>query len=355
MASVIVLENGKDNLQAAQLKEELLAQNVTILGSLNPGKVARPDADSAIAMGLVELISSSRSKRTILLDSRIAGRVKELGQLLTMLDSNSAAICFAQIRSSQELTTIPSINANELQDSLVNQKHWPFLAVAFDNAFLSQLGNLSASSSSGFLLQAFVTAIANAENIGRDQEMRIDLDQSEIEIMCSTSESERSLALRTMINSINIEELFPNHSWELHSTESAAAGYHKLAAGFISLQDCDSALECLALSDQLEDSPRSLALKGLIALAQGQTLAAVANMVSSLQEYEKRKEDKEQRHYLSFMPGNLEVINARLQSGLDALNKRENDRALGFFTDAVFGFDPLFQDYGLDQLKNESH
>ena len=106
-------------------------------------------------------------------------------------------------------------------------------------------------------------------------------------------------------------------------------------------------IEHLQFGDRLEDSPRSLALKGLIALKQGEVLAAVANMVSSLQEYEKRKVESG-NHYLTFKPRNLEDINTSLQNGLSALNKRENDRAAEFFTDAVFQFDQFYEDCGLN-------
>ena len=101
--------------------------------------------------------------------------------------------------------------------------------------------------------------------------------------------AETARLLRSIVNNCNIEDLFPNHDWTQHGQESAAAAYHSLAALFIKLQDTEAAMECLAFSDQLEDSPRSLALKGLIAIEKGETLAAVANMVSSLQQYESRK------------------------------------------------------------------
>ncbi|MCI5065956.1 hypothetical protein MRY87_09555 [bacterium] len=162
------------------------------------------------------------------------------------------------------------------------------------------------------------------------------------------SPQENGELLQFALASINIEELFPNHPWETFESESAAACYHTLAGRFIAFGALDKAQECLLYGDRLEDSPRSLALRGLIALRQGETLAAVANMVSSLQEYEKRK-TQDEKHYLNFQPENLEVINSNLQDGLSALNKRENDRAVECFTDAVFQFDTFYKECGLVQ------
>ena len=82
----------------------------------------------------------------------------------------------------------------------------------------------------------------------------------------------------------------------------------------------------------------------------GEVLGAVANMVSSLQQYEQRKKDNS-KHYSRFAPNNLETINQNLNAGLEALNKRNNEEALTFFTKAVFQFDPFYQDTGIDTNK----
>jgi hypothetical protein len=148
------------------------------------------------------------------------------------------------------------------------------------------------------------------------------------------------------IDGLNIEELFPQHDWKSFSQESAAASYHSLAALFLRFQDPESAAQCLACSEKLEESPRYFALQGLIQQAQGETLGAVANLVSSLQCYEARK-TTDGKHYLSFTPNNLEVIKTRLAEGLEALNKRDNNRALASFSDAVFSFDSFYSDHGV--------
>jgi hypothetical protein len=156
--------------------------------------------------------------------------------------------------------------------------------------------------------------------------------------------------LHQLATASNIEEIFPRHDWERHEEESAAACYHTLAAMFIRLGDGASASECLKLSDRLENSPRSLALKGIIALSRGEILGAVANMVSSLQQYELRKKEAA-RHYQRFMPQDLEVINQKLHEGLAALNTRNNEVAYKCFAEAVFNFDSFYRDNRVNSVR----
>jgi hypothetical protein len=155
--------------------------------------------------------------------------------------------------------------------------------------------------------------------------------------------------LKRAVELIPIEELYPNHPWSTHGEESLAAAYHTISAHLIKLKDYDGALEALSVSDRFEDSPRSLALRGVIAREKGETLAAVANMVSSLQQYEKRKVQTD-NHYLSFTPKSFEDINSELKEGLDALNRKENETALTHFAKAVFQFDGFYKNQGLDEL-----
>lgn len=165
----------------------------------------------------------------------------------------------------------------------------------------------------------------------------------------SLSTMTRSQLIKGAIAQLNIEDFFPDHPWNSHKEESLAACFHTLAALFMRLGDTDAAEECIIQGDQFEDSPRALALKALLSKLQGETLGAVANMVSSLQQYEQRKADNGS-HYLAFKPNNIEVINYRLKEGLEALNKRDNEEALSKFTEAVFNFDPFYSEMGLDKL-----
>lgn len=165
----------------------------------------------------------------------------------------------------------------------------------------------------------------------------------------SITSGSRAEMLRAIIESQNIEDIFPDHAWDSHQEESLAACYHTLAAIFIRLGDFSTAEECLSQSETFEDSPRALALKGIISKLHGETLGAVASMVSSLQQYEQRKKE-DKVHYLTFKPTDIEKINYRLKEGLEALNKRDNEGALSKFTEAVFDFDSFYSDMGLDKI-----
>jgi hypothetical protein len=86
---------------------------------------------------------------------------------------------------------------------------------------------------------------------------------------------------------------------------------------------------------------------------QGEMLGAVANMVSSLKQYEIRK--AKNGHYLSFTPSNIEAMNTSLHAGLSALNKQDNPAALEHFASAVFQFDKFYHDCGIDSVKAPIH
>ena len=158
----------------------------------------------------------------------------------------------------------------------------------------------------------------------------------------AASNTIRAEALKAFTAIIPIEELFPNHAWETFQAESLAACYHVLAAYFIKLGDLESAEDCLQQSEPLEASPRTLALRALISQRHGETLGAVANMVSSLQQYEQRK-NPTTAHYVSFQPKDIEVVNVNLKDGLEALNRKDNAEAFNKFSEAVFNFDGFFE------------
>lgn len=241
-----------------------------------------------------------------------------------------------------------SISSRELElDTLVANidpfTTWSLAAVYVRESLIEDLG--TPNSCEEALARIGCHALAGHANIDWNVKA-ISVDQGLSAFETQFSKQTCSNLLQFAINLANVEELFPNHAWELHEEESAAACYHTLAARFLSYDDLDTAKQCLQFGDRFEDSPRSLALKGLMALKEGETLSAVANMVSSLQEYEKRKDNKEE-HYLSFQPKNIEQINTSLQSGLTALNSRDNDQAAECFRAAVFEFDSFYQDCGL--------
>lgn len=201
--------------------------------------------------------------------------------------------------------------------------------------------SISGNTTQSIMFSALLAAMANGEEINIQSVNNSDK---------TISAAERGEIIRIALKILNVEDLYPNHPWSTHEEESLAASYHTISALFIRIGDLDGALEVLALSDRFEDSPRSLALRGMISRKRGETLDAVANMVSSLQQYEKRKQEAEGSHYLSFNPTSFEEINAELKDGLEALNKRDNENALAHFAQAVFQFDGFYKQYGIDKM-----
>jgi hypothetical protein len=249
-----------------------------------------------------------------------------------------------------EVWTTPELTADTLVQAISEHQTWMMDVTIVRDEFIQQV--TEAHSVTAALLKMAFRAMGEHSQIDWNIE-NVSLNSHFQNSEARLSSSQCADLLRYALAVINIEDLFPRHSWEEYPEESAAACYHSLAAKFIALGELPTARECLVQSDQLEDSPRSLALKGIIAMHEGEVLSAVANMVSSLQEYERRK-GGESSHYLSFSPNNLEIINSRLQSGLSALNEQRNDKAAEFFTDAVFEFDGFYKECGLELSKYSS-
>ena len=253
------------------------------------------------------------------------------------------------IAAKDDIIDFPESSAENLIALFSSAPSIPFLCISMPRAFLRKQTELTGKTAVEAMAQLFILAVAeNEEIIKLIEELDIPLS-TEASHSLKLTNAGASLCLRTAIEACNIEDLFPNHAWNSYQEESIAACYHTLAAIFIRLDDLTSASECLLYSDELEDSPRSLALKALIAHRRGETLGAVANMISSLQQYEIRKRN-DTTHYLSFAPSDFNQINSRLQAGLEALNNRDNSQALSNFAEAVFDFDHFYRETGVDKL-----
>jgi hypothetical protein len=233
--------------------------------------------------------------------------------------------------------------------SLANFEHWPLLCMATTRVTLSELKESSASNYTELLAQALIVSMGDGDDIRVSSSITPFISNAMSDEISKLSPNSRANLLRATVEAMNIEELFPQHAWREFSKESAAAAYHTLAALFLRFGDADAATQSLQCSERLEESPRFFALLGLIQQSQGETLGAVANFVSSLQCYEARKKD-DGKHYLTFKPMDLELINSRLVDGLNALNKRDNDQALTHFSEAVFSFDSFYAQYGVQPL-----
>lgn len=256
----------------------------------------------------------------------------------------------APIASSSEIAQFKIPSGEALIQHISKNPIWPVMAVGTTRAALNQALGHTQNSINEVVCAALILAASEGNDVSPASSTLATRGDSLINALFTFDNATYGRLLKITADSFNIEELFPNHAWREFSKESAAAAYHSLAALFLRFGDVESANQCLACSESLEESPRYFALKGLIQRERGETLGAVANMVSSLQCYESRKRN-DGNHYLSFKPDNLEMINSRLVDGLEALNKRDNIKALENFAEAVFQFDPFYTELGVIQRR----
>lgn len=338
MLTVIVNQNkaGKEQMDA------LLSQ----LKSNSDCQIALVKGDN-IASEVTQATQRSSCNTFIMLDAGLQLNTTNFNQITSFINSQPHnSFRYFPLNSSGETYDIEDTSAENLVNLITGSTALPLLCCGFSRSILEKAGELRGTSTSEIAAEIMICAIAQGEMVSAASE-EIPVSLEILAQTCLTNTS-RSRLLRRVVDSCNIEDLYPNHPWNAHQKESAAACYHSLTAIFLRLGDLQTAGECLSLSDNFEDSPRSLALKAMIAQQQGETLGAVANMVSSLQQYELRKSNEDGSHYLSFKPNDLEVINESLKSGLAALNKRDNETALQHFSAAVFNFDPFYSQHGLN-------
>lgn len=258
---------------------------------------------------------------------------------LTDINTSASTASGVTVYTSKK-STINNISASMMIKFISEGALNEIVGVSLSNKFAQ---DASTHSPATYVISSIIAAVGKGE--------KINIQRTSASIAPEVGKEERAILLNTAISSILIEELAPQHAWKEFESESLAATYHEIGAQFIKLEDFETALEILALSDRFEDSPRSLALRGLISKMKGETLDAVANMVSSLQQYEKRKA-QEEPHYLIFRPQSFDIVNEVLKDGLDALNQRDNENALSHFAKAVFEFDGFYQQHGIDKKIN---
>ena len=297
--------------------------------------------------GLAKAAQIAASKRIIVMSSAVAFQPADLARLVAELDTRHIREhTIVLSRDESGLVQIPDLGPDQVLGSISKMDTWPLVVVGTSRFALSMIGEGDATSVTEFLAQALVRSVADGDTIRQSTLIDTVISWANLSAICKLSDQARARILKTSIDAFNIEELFPSHNWISYSQESAAASYHSIAALFLRFGDPESAAECLDCSERLEESPRYFALQGLIHQQKGETLGAVASFVSSLQCYEARKVDNG-KHYITFKPSNLEVINSRLVDGLNALNNRDNDSAVGHFSEAVFNFDPFYAEHGV--------
>lgn len=326
MATVIIIENGATKSALDSTVARLVGMQVLVAQGNDQAEGVK--ALSRQILSMPEQISSP----AVLLDARATITAADITMLADAVATEAFAACIGMCQEGNDL------RPEALLQQISSDRPWSISAVAASGEAL-RAATAEAQTWEELMPMVLITALAEGDPIQC-------FEQHEAGIEQPLTEDARSRVLKRLINSVNIEELFPAHAWNSHQKESAAACYHALAALFIRLNDFQSAMECLEVSDQLEDSPRSLALKGIIAISQGEALTAVANMVSSLQQYEQRKRSSE-AHYLSFAPRDLDEVNHRLNMGLKALNQRDNNTAAAHFAEAIYNFDSFYKEYRL--------
>jgi hypothetical protein len=297
--------------------------------------------------GLVKAASLAASKRIIVMSSAVSIETSDLARLVAELDTREIREHSIIVpRAESGIAMIPEMGPDQILSSISKSDVWPLVMVATSRFALSSVADDGATSVAQCLAQALVRSVADGDMIRQSTMVDATITSASLTSSSKLSDEARARILKVTVDAFNIEELFPKHNWLSYSQESAAASYHSIAALFLRFGDAEAAAECLDCSERLEESPRFFALQGLIHKQKGETLGAVASFVSSLQCYEARKADTG-KHYITFKPGNLEVINSRLVDGLNALNKRDNDTALSHFSEAVFNFDPFYAEHGV--------
>jgi hypothetical protein len=301
----------------------------------------------SIPAGLAQATALAASKRVLIVSSALAFSFTDLSKLVAEIENRSVLEhIIVNPMADDTMLDMPEIAPETIVQSINRYDLWPLFCVSTTRHALNSVRMEAAESAPEIILQALINSIADGDTARASNIITPLIHPAAAEAIGSLSLAAKARSLHYAVDAMNIEELFPNHNWKTFSQESAAAAYHSLAALFLRFQDADKAAQCLSCCERLEESPRYFALQGLIQRAQGETLGAVANFVSSLQCYEARKK-ADASHYLSFSPGDLDMIKTRLAEGLEALTRRDNDRALASFSDAVFNFDSFYAEHGV--------
>lgn len=357
MVTIIFAENSAANKNWARIFNSLRGSQSLQILSLAAGSASSiegahvvPASANGTGRRIETAVNMANSSMLLFIDSRVEMSEADGANIIHQVSGMERTIAYAPLAIGQDSIDLPDLEADRLISSITTTAAWPTAVVAVPKAFMAKMDFSAMTSIPEALASAMTLAACENEAISRmDIELGMPISPESYSA-CQLTNAEISRALQIAVNNARVEDLFPNNPWSSHSEEAAAAVYHELAAKFLKLSDIASAEECLAHSDKFDEGPRSLALRGIIALIRGETLGAVANMVSSLQQYELRKQNSSDSRYITFSPNNLEVINSNLNKGLEALNRRDNDSALSFFTEAVFEFDPFFRNLGIEGL-----
>lgn len=358
MISGLILQNKeskKNGLPIAGLLKEVGITDVIIIADMPKERLGSDDqtplhdfrifspALASRTSCLRTAIRELKGEKVILIDADLEIERTSIDSILVQERESSAIFKSIPVKKADDRIEMPNAEVENLIPLLKSATDLPLQMAIVSREFLTSEVEMEADSTPELIFKLWAICISQGE-LSDTLNFEIEVDNSAVSKLPPRAAAQ---ALKMLVNRCNIEELFPNHPWTEHQQESVAACYHTLAAMFIRFGDLETAQECLNYSDKLEDSPRSSALKAFIASERGETLGAVANMVSSLQQYEVRKRDAEKKHYLTFAPKDLEIVNTKLNDGLEALNRKDNSAALGHFFEALDNFDALYAEAGL--------
>jgi tetratricopeptide (TPR) repeat protein len=219
----------------------------------------------------------------------------------------------------------------------------PCVALSASRTLLES-GRFSCLTMAGFAIELMLEAYSRGESIEIiDSEITVPSDLGAIQ----AQNRELGRALRHAIEVIPVEELFPSNPWDTRHPESTLSCYQQLAAKFVRFGDLQAAESCLNQADRIAESPRSLALRAVVAMERGETLGAIAKLITSLQEYEQQRQPRASIAVESGTNPPFDSVNTELKAGLDALNAQDNSSALRHFARAVREFDSFYRDSGL--------
>lgn len=329
MEPVIIITDDATDIRTDEIAEALRGMNLQ-----EPSRGTMIDA--------LELAGNDR--RTTLICAASEMSANETASLAKDLDAGGTGVVLVCPAADPALLDPSELTLETLISSIMQGSFNFAPMLSAPSSLINEIPKDRLISRGALAIYMMIAALGNGEEISVISNNRAQTASGTI-----LENAEIANLIRFAVAECNIEELYPNHAWKEHEEESLSSCYHSLAAIFIRLRDFDAALECLNISEQFEDSPRLLALRGIIAATQGRALEAVANMVSSLQQYEARKRN-DGEHYLTFTPTDLETINTDLKEGLDALNRRDNEKAFEYFSKAIFNFDSFYREAGIAGL-----
>jgi hypothetical protein len=366
MASIIIVANGaaeesvNQSISLARSMDESGTSNEIILVSEKPlsgfeaGRNFVATQDKPMSAALNIAAACAKSEKLLFMDANAIMSQAKMRKFMDMLDDRRQnGILVVPMKVGGKSMEMAPFTIDAIVRAVTHHMIWPGMMIGVSTDFIRQIQGLQGNSMKESMARMIVAAISEGLQVS-DFESQAELRSgaSEKELI-ALSNDETARTLESAVSMCNIEDLFPNFAWAEFQEESAAAAFHTLAALFVKYGANQAAMDCLSMGDRFEDSPRSLAIKGLIAMHQGEMLGAVANMVSSLKQYEIRK--AKNGHYLSFTPSNIEAMNTSLHAGLSALNKQDNPAALEHFASAVFQFDKFYHDCGIDSVKAPIH